>query len=115
MLSAEDEVFMTPVQTPICLLDSKEAFGGLSDSERRYTHHLEVGSWAGSLVCLIQTSPESPALFSLREDLPRIFFSVEICFPEVSSIENCFLLLWNENYFLTFYSDCTAVCSSHDL
>lgn len=102
MSSAEDEVFITPVQTPICLLDSKEAFGGLSDSERRYTHHLGVGSWAGSLVCLNQTSPESPALFSLREDSSRIFSIIENCFPEFSSIENYFPLLWNENCFLTF-------------
>eukprot|EP00281_Chroomonas_sp_CCMP1168_P025009 CAMPEP_0206228978 /NCGR_PEP_ID=MMETSP0047_2-20121206/9450_1 /ASSEMBLY_ACC=CAM_ASM_000192 /TAXON_ID=195065 /ORGANISM="Chroomonas mesostigmatica_cf, Strain CCMP1168" /LENGTH=709 /DNA_ID=CAMNT_0053652243 /DNA_START=52 /DNA_END=2181 /DNA_ORIENTATION=+ len=63
--AAEDEIYMTPLTTPLCVLESQEAFQGLSDAERRYAHHLGVGSWGASLACLVQTSPESPALFSL--------------------------------------------------
>jgi dipeptidyl-peptidase III len=69
---AEEEVFMTPKSTPICLLDSREAFAGLTDEERRYAHWMGIGSWAGALSCFVQCSPESPPLFSMREesDLP---------------------------------------------
>ena len=38
--------------------------------EKLYAYHLSTGSWAGSLTCLVQTSPESPRLFQL---LYRLF------------------------------------------
>ncbi|KAJ1493893.1 peptidase family M49-domain-containing protein [Baffinella frigidus] len=72
--TAEEELFLTPLKTPICLLDAKEAFEGLSADEKRYAHHLtqafppiraHPGCWAGALACLAQCSPESPKLFLL--------------------------------------------------
>ena len=38
--------------------------------EKLYAYHLSTGSWAASLTCLVQTSPESPRLFHL---LYRLF------------------------------------------
>jgi len=69
MSAAEEEVFKTPLSTPICLLDSTEAFGGLTDAEKLYAHHLSCGSWSGALCCLVQCSPESPPLFALLHSL----------------------------------------------
>jgi dipeptidyl-peptidase III len=41
-----------------------------SEQEKLYAYFISMGSWAGSLTCLVQTSPESPLLFHL---LVRLF------------------------------------------
>ncbi|XP_069950388.1 dipeptidyl peptidase 3 isoform X1 [Cherax quadricarinatus] len=64
-----------PLDTPILYLKSEEAFAGLTSRERRYAHHLSRASWWGSFIVLCQTSPESPAIFSL---LTRLFRSQPI-------------------------------------
>jgi dipeptidyl-peptidase-3 len=46
-----------------------EAFNGLTADEKSYTHFLSLASWAGSLACLVQCSPESPKLFALLHKL----------------------------------------------
>ena len=69
MPSVEEELYITPVLTPICALDATEAFAGLTADEKKYSHFLSIGSWAGSLACLVQTSPESPKLFALLQEL----------------------------------------------
>jgi hypothetical protein len=76
MPSAEDELYITPALTPICALDCFEAFNGLTDGEKQYSHFLSTASWAGALACLVQTSPESPKIFALfmklfTADLPE--------------------------------------------
>ena len=76
MPSAEDELYITPVLTPICALDCLEAFNGLTDAEKQYSHFLRTASWSGALACLVQTSPESPKIFALfmklfSADLPE--------------------------------------------
>ena len=51
----------------ISLLDCKTAFSGLSEKEKLYAHYLCRAAWEGSLICLLQTSPESPAVFLLLQ------------------------------------------------
>uniref|UniRef100_A0A7S4NQS1 Dipeptidyl peptidase 3 n=1 Tax=Guillardia theta TaxID=55529 RepID=A0A7S4NQS1_GUITH len=63
------DLHVTPTNTPICLLDAKEAFHGLTENEKLYSYHLNVGCWAGALSCLAQTSPESPKFFLLLHKL----------------------------------------------
>lgn len=55
--------------TPINKLDCTEAFLGLSDKEKLYAHHLGQAGWEGALICLAQTSPESPGIFLLLQQL----------------------------------------------
>ncbi|XP_015758341.1 PREDICTED: dipeptidyl peptidase 3-like [Acropora digitifera] len=50
-------------------LDCKTAFAGLSDKEKLYAHYLCRAAWEGSLICLLQTSPESPPIFLLLQHL----------------------------------------------
>jgi dipeptidyl-peptidase-3 len=47
------------VLTPICALDCLEAFNGLTEDEKKYSHYLSTASWAGALVCLVQASSSS--------------------------------------------------------
>lgn len=77
--------FILELKTPFEELDCREAFHNLSEKEQKYLHYYtKVKSWAicyhlifvnyklifqaswyGSLISFIQTSPESPAIFSL--------------------------------------------------
>jgi dipeptidyl-peptidase-3 len=41
------------------------AFAALTEEEKKYAHFLSLASWNGALICLEQTSPESPQLFGL--------------------------------------------------
>ena len=50
-------------------LDCKTAFSGLTEKEKLYAHYLCRAAWEGSLICLLQTSPESPAIFLLLQHL----------------------------------------------
>lgn len=61
-----------PNDAPVCVLDCQEAFAGLTDQEKLYAHYLAQASFAGGLIVLIQTSPESPGIFLLLE---RVFRS----------------------------------------
>ena len=68
--SGDISPFLIPRDTPINKLCCGEAFQGLTSKEKKYAHHLGSAGWAGSLICLLQTSPESPAIFLL---LQRMF------------------------------------------
>lgn len=70
------EKYVAPKEQPVFNLDCKKAFESLSPQERKYAHYLTEGkfnpqilkdsaSWAGCIICLIQTSEESPIIFDL--------------------------------------------------
>jgi len=61
--------YLAPTEQPIFLLDCKKAFEGLSEKEKKYAHHLSQASWHGSLICLHQTSVESPSIFSILQQV----------------------------------------------
>ncbi|XP_069501035.1 dipeptidyl peptidase 3 [Ambystoma mexicanum] len=63
--------FVLPNDIGISILDCKEAFALLSREEKLYAHFLSRASWYGGLVVLLQTSPESPAIFVLLSKLFR--------------------------------------------
>lgn len=62
-------LYSVPVVTPVSVLDCTAAFKGLTDKEKLYAHHLCRASWAGSLICLFQTSPEAGPIFLLLQRL----------------------------------------------
>ena len=51
--------------TPIVALDARTAFEKLTEREQLYAHYLSRASFYGGLICLLQTSPESPGIFRL--------------------------------------------------
>ncbi|KAJ7307403.1 hypothetical protein JRQ81_009419 [Phrynocephalus forsythii] len=65
-----DSQYVLPNDIGIVTLDCAEAFRLLSPEERLYAHYLSRACWYGGLVVLLQTSPESPAIYVL---LSRLF------------------------------------------
>ncbi|XP_050299659.1 dipeptidyl peptidase 3 isoform X2 [Anthonomus grandis grandis] len=61
--------YVLPMDQPFVRLEIEGAFNGLSDQERVYAHHISKASWAGGLVTLLQTSPESAPIFVLLHKL----------------------------------------------
>ncbi len=64
-----DSLYTIPLDTPISKLEASQAFKGLTPKEKLYCHFLSRASWAGSYICLFQTSPESVPLFLLLQEL----------------------------------------------
>ena len=57
--------YTLPNDQPVVTLDASDAFGGLTERERLYAHYLSRASYYGSLIVLVQTSPEAPHIFRL--------------------------------------------------
>ena len=57
--------YTLPNDQPVVTLDASEAFSGLTERERLYAHYLSRASYYGSLIVLVQTSPEAPHIFRL--------------------------------------------------
>lgn len=68
---SQSSPYVIPNETEVALLDCKDAFAGLSEQEKLYSHHLAQASFKGGLICLFQTSPESPGIFTLLQKLFR--------------------------------------------
>ncbi|XP_078284370.1 dipeptidyl peptidase 3 [Rhinoraja longicauda] len=66
-----DSQYILPNDIGISLLDCKDAFQLLSKEEKLYAHYVSRASWYGGLVVLLQTSPESPAIYVLLQKLFR--------------------------------------------
>lgn len=66
--SAPDmSVHIIPLETSVVELEATKAFEGLSEKEGLYAYYLAKADWEGSKICLLQCSPESPAIFSLLQ------------------------------------------------
>lgn len=71
MASEKDDFsqYIISREVDINLLNCCSAFSGLTEKEKLYAHYLCRASWEGSLICLLQTSPESPGIFLLLQNL----------------------------------------------
>uniref|UniRef100_A0A1E1W925 Dipeptidyl peptidase 3 n=1 Tax=Pectinophora gossypiella TaxID=13191 RepID=A0A1E1W925_PECGO len=69
-MAVDKSNFLLPNNQRFVELDSEQAFNNLTTQEKLYAHYLSQAAWNGGLIVLVQTSPESPRIFSL---LHRIF------------------------------------------
>mmetsp|Transcript_25207 Transcript_25207/g.30994 ORF Transcript_25207/g.30994 Transcript_25207/m.30994 type:complete len:791 (-) Transcript_25207:719-3091(-) len=60
-------IYTIPTTTTVVVLDATQAFEGLTLTEKHYALELSRADWAGSKICLLQCSPESPLIFSLLQ------------------------------------------------
>lgn len=92
--------YVLPNDQPIVQLDCLTAFNNLTSAEKLYAHYLSKACWYGGLVTLVQTSPESPLIFSFFHKMfstlsvPKLKDqALEVGFTEeefqVSSINYC--------------------------
>lgn len=61
---AEDEL-LADTNAPVCAIPVNEAFSGLTESEKLYTHHMCRAAFHGTRIVLQQTSAESESIFDL--------------------------------------------------
>lgn len=61
--------YVLPHDQPVVSLDVSAAFTQLTTMERLYAYNLSQAAWSGGLITLLQTSPESGAIFVLLHKL----------------------------------------------
>ncbi|KAF8771744.1 Dipeptidyl peptidase 3 like protein [Argiope bruennichi] len=88
--------YFIPNNTPFILLECEEAFNQLSEQEKLYSHYLSRASWLGSLIISLQTSIESPLIFSM---LHRLFQFQSVEELKAAALEVCNV---NEDEFMSF-------------
>nr|XP_058946241.1 dipeptidyl peptidase 3-like isoform X1 [Pocillopora verrucosa] len=86
-------------EVDVNLLNCRTAFSGLTEKEKLYAHYLCCASWEGALICLLQTSPESPGIFLLLQELFQAE-SVEELQARVLKSENGFSKEDFENFLI---------------
>ena len=65
MTSFNKSLYYVPKETPVVQLICKSAFDNLNEVEKKYATMVAGASWKAALICLFQTSPESPLIFSM--------------------------------------------------
>ncbi|XP_076354042.1 dipeptidyl peptidase 3 [Tachypleus tridentatus] len=78
--------FVFPNDQPVVLLDSEKAFEALTNEEKLYAHYLSRAAWYGGLIVLIQTSVESPLIYTL---LHKIYKQQSLKELHQVAIEGC--------------------------
>lgn len=98
--------YIFPLNTPFLMLECEDSFGLLSNEEKLYAHYLSKASWMGSLIISLQTSVESPLIFSM---LLKIFM-----LQSVENLEETALLFCNfsEDEVLAFMLYVSGIFSS---
>lgn len=74
-MSDDLSLYTLPNTQPVVVLECERAFSALSKKEKLYAHYLSQAAWNGGLIVLIQTSPESPLIFTF---LHKIFSTESI-------------------------------------
>ncbi|GFT41757.1 dipeptidyl peptidase 3 [Nephila pilipes] len=78
--------YIFPINTPFLMLDCEDSFSLLSEKEKLYAHYLSKASWMGSLIICLQTSAESPLIFSM---LLKIFLTQPVEYLEETALDVC--------------------------
>eukprot|EP01127_Copromyxa_protea_P014426 TRINITY_DN4010_c0_g1_i1.p1 TRINITY_DN4010_c0_g1~~TRINITY_DN4010_c0_g1_i1.p1 ORF type:complete len:708 (+),score=177.58 TRINITY_DN4010_c0_g1_i1:42-2165(+) len=63
------EEHFVPEEIPVEVLAVKTVWEALTDQEQKYCHWLTAACWAGSTICLDQTSPYSRTIFDMFQKL----------------------------------------------
>ncbi|XP_052752684.1 dipeptidyl peptidase 3 isoform X1 [Galleria mellonella] len=84
MAAIDKSNYLLPNNQRFVELDSSQAFNNLTKQEKLYAHYLSQAAWNGGLIVLMQTSPESPRIFSL---LHRIFIGESLENLKVSALK----------------------------
>ncbi|CAO1439060.1 unnamed protein product [Diamesa serratosioi] len=85
MDNSERKEYILPNSQPVVNLECKVAFDNLTELEKKYAHWFSKACWNGSLISMVQSSPESPLIFAL---LQRIFHKESVESLKTSASNN---------------------------